>query len=600
MKNKALLLRFISFACLMALTLSMIACDQRLDGGDKTLPEGSLDIEDVVGDLDTDIGSGDKDPTYEENGSVKISFSGNSATVLGLGASATGADVTITGSGTYIISGECADGSITVSSQSSNKVQLVLDGLKLTNADGPALNVKNAKKVTVTLNKGTENVLSDGSSYSATYVNDNVDGTIFSKSNLVFNGEGKLIVNGNYAHAVVSKDNLTLTSGIYSFNSKKTGLYGKDCIKLSGCDVNINAGTDALKSDNDVDTTKGFIYIADGTYTLKSVNDAIQAINVATIDGGSFDITTTSTSSTLSAKAIKGGSAVAISGGTFNINSQDDTIHSDGSIVVAGGDFTIYSGDDAIHANDTLDISGGNIAIKKCYEGIEATDIYISGGYIEINSSDDGMNASGGNDSNTSVPGRPGGDMFGGGTGTINISGGYIIIHNEGDGVDSNGSLEISGGVVLVDGPSRGGNGSLDYGSSAKITGGVVIALGTKDMAQNFTEATQGSMLVSTTTYFTAGTTLALCDEKGNVVLAFTSTKTFNSALFSAPELAEGKTYTFYVGADIVGLDENGYAHNTTKTGGESCGSVTLSSLISGQGSGMPGGGGGFPGGRPR
>lgn len=596
MKNKAFFVRFSAIACLIALTFSMIACDQRLDGGDKTLPEGSLDIEDVVGNLDTDIGSGDKDSTYEENGSVKINFLGSSASVSGLGASVTGADVTITGAGTYIISGECADGSITVNTQSTNKVQLVFHGVKLTNADGPALNVKNAKKVTITLEKGTENVLSDGSSYSTIYVNDNVDGTVFSKSNLVFNGEGKLTVNGNYVHAVVSKDNLTLTSGVYSINSKKTGLYGKDCIKLSGCDVNINAGTDALKSDNDVDTTKGFIYIADGTYTLKSVNDAIQAINVATIDGGSFDITTTATSSTLSAKAIKGGSAVAISGGTFMINSQDDAIHSNGSVVITGGDFTVYSGDDAIHANNTLDISSGNIAIKKSYEGIEATNIYISGGYVEINSTDDGMNASGGNDSNTSVPGRPGGDMFGGGTGTINISGGYIIIHNEGDGVDSNGTLEISGGIVLVDGPSRGGNGSLDYGASAKITGGVVVALGTRDMAQNFTEATQGSMLVSTNTSFTAGTTLALCDEKGNVVLAFTSTKTFTCALFSAPELELGKTYTFYVGADIAGLDENGFAHNTTKTGGESCGSVTLSALISGQGSGMPGG---MPGGRP-
>ena len=599
MGNKTILVRLGAFFCLFALTLSMLACNQRLDGSASKLPEGSLDIDDVVGNIDTSINSGDKDHTYEENGSVKIIFASNGASVLGAGATASGNDVTITGNGTFILSGECSDGSITVNSQSTSKIQLVLNGLKLSNSNGPVINIRSAKKVTLTLPKDTDNVLSDGKSYDSSYVDSSVDATIFSKSNLVFNGEGKLTVNGNYAHAVVSKDNLTLTSGVYSINSKKTGLYGKDCIKLSGCDVNINAGTDALKSDNDVDTAKGFIYIADGTYTLKSVNDAIQAINVATIDGGSFDITTTATSSTLSAKAIKGGSAVAISGGTFMINSQDDAIHSNGSVVIAGGDFTVYSGDDAIHADDTLDIANGNIAVKKCYEGIEATNIYISGGYVEINSTDDGMNASGGNDSNASVPGRPGGDMFGGGTGTINISGGYIIIHNEGDGVDSNGTLEISGGIVLVDGPSRGGNGSLDYDSSAKITGGIVITLGTRDMAQNFSEATQGSMLVSTNTSFTAGTTLALCDEKGNVVLAFTSTKTFTCALFSAPELELGKTYTFYVGADIAGLDENGFAHNTTKTGGESCGSVTLSSLISGQGSGMPGGGG-FPGGRPR
>jgi hypothetical protein len=115
-------------------------------------------------------------------------------------------------------------------------------------------------------------------------------------------------------------------------------------------------------------------------------------------------------------------------------------------------------------------------------------------------------------------------------------------------------------------------------------------------MAQNFSEATQGSILVRTSSYFTAGTTLAICDENGNVILAFTSTKAFSGALFSAPELKQGSTYTFYINADIAGLDENGFAHNTTKTGGDSCGSVTLDELISGQGSGMPGG----PGGRPR
>lgn len=595
MKNKVKIIRLFAFACLLSLTLSMLACDQRIDGGvTTTMPSGSIEIEDIVGDIDTTINSGDKDNTYQENGAVKINFSDVGASVSGIGASASGSAVTITGSGTFIVSGECSNGYIVVNSQSSSKVQIVLNGVKLTNEEGPAINIKSAKKVTITIAKNTDNLLSDSSSYRAAYTENNIDATIFSKSNLVFNGEGSLTVNGNYAHAIASKDNLTITSGSYNINSQKTGIYGKDCIKLSNCEMVVNAGTDALKSDNDLDLEKGYIYIDSGSYTLNSANDGIQAFNVVTIEGGSFDITTSSTSSELSSKAIKAGNGIAISGGEYVIDSQDDAIHSDGSIAITGGDFSIKTGDDGIHANNTLDISSGNIVINKSYEGIEATDIYISGGYVEITSSDDGMNASGGNDSNANIGGRP--DMFGGGTGSIVISGGYVIMHNEGDGVDANGNVEISGGIVLIDGPQSGGNGSMDYGSSAKITGGIVIALGNSGMAENFSEATQGSILVSSSGYFTAGTTLSLCDENGKVILAFTSTKQFTCALFSSPELEKGKTYTFYTGASVSALDENGFAHNTTQTGGTSCGSVTLDDYICGEGSGMPGG---MPGGRP-
>ena len=262
---------------------------------------------------------------------------------------------------------------------------------------------------------------------------------------------------------------------------------------------------------------------------------------------------------------------------------------------------TVSSSDDGIHANDTLEICGGNIVIKNSYEGIEATDIFIMDGYVDITSSDDGINASGGNDTSTSTGGRPG-DMFGEPTnGSVNVSGGYVIMHIEGDGVDANGSFNVSGGVVLVDGPSRGGNGTMDYAGEANITGGTVVMLGTSDMAQNFSHAEQGSVLVSSNGYFPAGTVMSICDEDGNVILAFTATTQFNGALFSAPEIEKGKTYTFYMNADVSGLDENGYAHNTTQTGGEACGEVTLDDYICGQGSGMGGGmpGGGRPGGRP-
>lgn len=591
MKTNKSIIRLVAIATLIAISLTLISCEQRLDN---KKPSGeNIDIEDIVGSIDTSISDNDLDGSYLESDATRITFADSGATVSGSGASASGSNVTITGEGVYFVTGSASNGSLTVNSSSASNVQIVLSGLDLTNENGPAINVKNAKKVTVTLEKGSVNTISDGDSYSIPDGSAYIDGAIFSKSNLVFNGEGELTVYGNNAHAIVSKDNITVTGGKYTVVSKKAGLFGKDAVKISGADIKVEAGTDAIKSDNALDSTKGYIHISSGTLELQSQNDAIQAYTVVSIEGGRIKIKTTGTSSTLSSKGIKGGSGIAISGGDFVIDSKDDSIHSNGDVAITGGSFVINSGDDGIHADKTVGISGGNIRISKSFEGIEGTAIIITDGYVDITSNDDGMNASGGND------GAVNGDMFGSAKGSISISGGYIIVHNEGDGIDSNGSLEISGGIVLVDGPSRGGNSSFDYDTTAKITGGVVITLGTSDMAQNFSEATQGSILVRAEGYFTAGTTLSLCDEEGNVILAFTSTKNFNGALFSAPELVKGKTYTFYTGATVAGLDENGYAHNTTKTGGESCGSVTLSSLISGQGSGMPGGGG-FPGGRPR
>ncbi len=570
----------------------LCACPQK---NDNSITTEKPNIDDIIGDIDTDIKDDDKNTDYNEDNATKISFSDSIASVKGVGASASGADVHIGAQGTYILSGNTQNGSVVIDS-SKAEIKLVLDGLTLTNQDGPAILIKSAKKVTFTLAENSNNVLSDGASYTLYEGNATVDGTVFAKAELVFNGNGTLTVNGNNAHGIVSKDGLTITGGNINVNSAGSGICGKDYLKITSANIILNAGADGLKSDNMEDANMGYIFIENGSFNITCVNDAIQAYGIVGIEGGSFNIKTSSTLSTDSAKGIKGVSGVAITGGMFTIDSVDDGIHSDGDIVISGGDISISSGDDGVHANNSLSINDGKIIVNRSYEGIEATDISISGGYIEVNSSDDGMNASGGNDTAEAVPTRPG-DMFGSTSGSITISGGYVIIHNEGDGIDANGTFTVSGGIVLVDGPSHGGNGSFDYASTAKITGGIVITLGTRDMAQNFSEATQGSILVSSGGSFAAGTTISICDEDGKVILAFTSTKAFSGALFSAPELKIGGTYTFYQNASVEGLDENGFAHNTTQTGGTECGTVTLSDYICGQGSQMGGPGG--PGGRP-
>ena len=589
MKNRI----FLVAVCLLLVAVMLFSCTTPNTTTTTTVTKP--DIQDVIGNIDTDIDDNDTNSDYSDDGATMIAFSKNDVSVKGMGAAAQGSTVKIGSEGTYIFSGSCDDGYVIVDANKA-EIKIVLEGLTLSNNDGPAIIVKNAKKVTVTLAEGTDNYLADGASYQLTEGNATVDGAIFSKAELVINGAGNLTVNGNNAHGIVSKKGLVIAGGNLSVKSKSAGICGKDYLKITNSNITINAGTDGLKSDNMEDSGMGYVYIQSGSFDITSANDAIQAYHIASIEGGTFNIKTTSTLSTASAKGVKGVTGVAISGGTFTINAQDDGIHSDGDVMLSGGNISISSADDGVHANDKLDITGGELVIAKSYEGLEATEISIYDGVVVINSSDDGMNASGGNDENTNTSTRPGGDMFESSNGAIAISGGYLIIHAEGDGIDANGSIEMSGGVVLVDGPSRGGNGSMDYNSTASITGGVFIALGTRDMAQNFKSATQGSFLLSSSGSFSAGTLISVCDEKGNVIAAFRSTKTFNCVTVSAPELKQGETYTLYKNANVDGLDENGFAHNTTQTGGETCGTVTLSSLITGSGSSM----GGFPGGGGR
>lgn len=595
-------------AIALALSLALLVCACVDDGGDDNngdLP--SADVNKEVEGMDTEFSDKELGGDYEASEATKITFSQSGAVVDGSGASASGTDVTVNAKGTYILSGSCADGSITVDCGKGNKVQLVLDGLELASADSPAIHIKSGKKITITLASGSTNTLADGESYSALDSDDNADAAIFSKSDLVINGEGSLTVSGNYSHGIVSKDTLTITGGNISVTSKKAGVCGKDSLRITEATLAVNAGSDALRagSSSDGETESedatGYVYIKDGSVSLTAYMDGIQATGAVNIEGGSFSIKTTATSSSISAKGIKSDTGIKISGGAFNISSEDDAIHSNGDILISGGDFTISTGDDGVHSDTTLEISGGTIKINKSYEGLEGKEILISGGVMDITSSDDGINAAGGNDKNSGVGGRPGNDFFAGGgstTGTLVISGGYIIMHIEGDGLDSNGTLEVSGGVILIDGPSKGGNGSVDYETSGTITGGVVVALGTSDMAENFSSATQGSVLVSFNGYGSAGTVISLCDESGSVVLAFTATKSFSCALFSAPEIEKDGTYTVCMNGTVAGLDENGYAHNTTVEGATELGTVTLSGYIYGSGNGMMGGGpGGGPGG---
>ncbi len=264
-----------------------------------------------------------------------------------------------------------------------------------------------------------------------------------------------------------------------------------------------------------------------------------------------------------SSKALKSYVELIIGGGEFDLDSCDDGIHSDQNVIISNGSFRISTGDDGIHADQTLTIEDGDIDIQQSYEGIEGFEVVIDGGNVKILASDDGINAAGEADEADSADdsaddggeaekpdhgrGNPMAEEDQGATLTIN--GGTVYVNAGGDGLDANGDIFINGGDITVHGPADGGNGTLDYASSCKITGGTFVGVGSAGMIQNPSEDSAQPVIVwKLDEPVEAGTVIAVKDKEGKVIVKKTTEKMVQWLTVSSPEFIEGETYTVCVG----------------------------------------------------
>lgn len=505
--------------------------------------------------------------------SVNITLSGSAASVSGSGAKTENGVVTITSGGTYVISGEMTEGQIIVNAPKS-EVTLVLQNADISCSYGSPLYIYDSKLTTVYLSEGTKNTLTDGSEYTfgdslSSAADEEPNACLYSKSDLVIAGSGELIVNAGYNNGITGKDTLKIDSCSLNVTAKNNGINGKDFCVINNADIIVSCGGDAIRSTNDSDKALGYINIAESSLELTAGEDGIQAETALAVTGGSCKIISGGGSGgndqpDISAKGIKGGSDVTLTGGEYTLDCLDDAVHSNGNVLISGGTFEISSADDGIHADEKTAVTGGSIGIIKSYEGIEGGIVDISGGTIKISARDDGINAAGGADQSGFGPRM---DMFSGSSDYyINISGGIITVDAAGDGVDANGSLTVSGGELYVSGSENNGNGALDYDGSAAITGGIVVAAGASGMAQNFgSDSTQGSILLTYTDF--SSDKIVLKDSSGNILASYTPSKKYNCVVISCPSVTQGNTYT-------------------VESGGQT-NSVTMSSLIYGETKGM-------------
>ncbi|MFN8020344.1 MAG: carbohydrate-binding domain-containing protein [Acidimicrobiales bacterium] len=249
--------------------------------------------------------------------------------------------------------------------------------------------------------------------------------------------------------------------------------------------------------------------------------------------------------------AIAGRDTVLIDGGTITVHAVDDGIRGNDALQITGGTITVDAGGDGLKSDTSLTVAGGTIDVQQSYEGLEAPAITIAGGTVSVVSSDDGINAA--SDS---------------GTPTLTITGGDVTVHADGDGLDVNGSITMTGGTVVVDGPTENMNGAIDYDQTFEISGGVIVATGSSGMAMAPSSDSAQLSLLATFGTQAAGTTVSVVASDGAVIASVTPTKQFSSIAVSTPDVSADDTYSIVVDGQVLGTTTTADAAGQDGPGG--------------------------------
>ena len=514
--------------------------------------------------LDVDTHYSEQDLSWDTSSETAIDLSNPTATD---GVTVEDGTLTITKAGTYKLSGEY-QGQIKVETADSDAVRLVLDNANITNSSGAALNVVNADEVILYSASGTTNTISDGADYTATG-EDDPDAVVYSKADLTIAGEGTLKVNGNHEDGIHTSDGLVIASGTLEVNAANTGIKGKDYVDILGGTINVTAQQDGIKSTNDTDEGKGWTRLSNGTVTVNAGDDGFKASRVVEISGGS--LTVEQSDEGIEAQYIN------VSGGDVNVTSADDGMNA--SLKTSDSESTDSSANTSDTANQQQNnqqqgsIPGGQQSgtSNQQQQGMGQPPA-MPGGNAQDGTSQNGTTGTG----QQGMGQPPQGGMPGGGGGTfevidaaINVSGGNITVNAEGDGIDSNGVTTLSGGTLIVNGPSQGGNAALDTNGDLLLNGATVLSGSTADMFEApSTNSTSGYLKLTNSSGFEQGSTVQVADSSGKVVANYKVTKSnVQLVLVSSSSIVKGQSYTVYTTTSAVDSNAASLASGATELG---------------------------------
>lgn len=355
---------------------------------------------------------------------ISLTYSGQSVSVTGDDngyVTVSGADVIVDAGESrdsllLILSGSSPDGSLLVRRSSSYGIKL--NGVRITNNDGPAINNQCKRKLYLEVVDGTVNTLEDGAIYTEQAFDQK--GTVFSEGMIEFSGSGSLEVTGNGKNAIACDDSITIPEGITIIThtpatgsngiKAKTGMYvnggillmdvasaGGRGVRVNGA-MEINGGTisitnsggclkETIEGIEDVSSAAGIkcdstFIMSGGKLIINSTGDGGKGINNTqdiVVSGGIIDIKTSGdcyettlngVKDTTSAACIKGGMKFFMTGGTVTLNSSGDGgkgLNCDQDVAVSGGSFiakTTGTNDvgkpKAVKSTTAIIVSGGS------------------------------------------------------------------------------------------------------------------------------------------------------------------------------------------------------------------------------------------------
>lgn len=288
-----------------------------------------------------------------------------------------GTDVSITAAGTYVFSGDCDNGSITVK-KGVTGVTIVLNGLTLTNDDSAAITLNKTAEASLIAAAGTTNTVADTEGSN----DENAAVKVKSGAALAIGGTGTLTVDGNAKNGIKGAADavITVAEVKLNINAANDGLSCDDELNITGGTLSITAGGDAVKASPDTgdtenpDTTSlGNVTISGGTLTLATGDDGVHADNDLVIGAkGASSTSTPRINITASYEGLEG-TTVTVYSGDIDVVASDDGVNAANStlgersdkyaISIAGGDLYIDAGSDGLDSNNDINITGGKVEV---------------------------------------------------------------------------------------------------------------------------------------------------------------------------------------------------------------------------------------------
>lgn len=502
---------------------------------------------------------------YQANGATYFTFTDGGITVnegTYDGYKIEGTSLTINDSGTYVLSGSCADGSVKVK-KGTTGVTLVLNGLTLTSSTTAPIACNKSTEVRIIVASGSVNALTDSAKNNDDNYPDNTDAenaVIKCKdgSQVTLSGSGTLNITANGKNGIKSgattdeEGEAWMTISDLTLNitaSVNDAINAEQLLNVTSGNITISAGDDAIHSDYILN-----IGSENGEGPVINIESCHEGLEAATLNVYSGSITIHASDDCLNAaNSDLSGYAFSINiyGGTLVMDTTSgDGVDSNGSLTISGGTLVVWSANTAdnqpLDADGTTTISGGTVLAAGGSNGM-GMNLSASQPYV-IYGSASGMG------------GGMGGNFPGGGRGNGNFpdrsdQSGDIPTPPNGDfsgDMPTPPSGDFSGDIPTP--PSGGFSGDIND-TKGGFTGG--------NPHGGFPDNAGSSVSIS------SGSTITLKDSSGNTVYSGEALCNASVLIFSSSALENGETYTLYVNNTETGT-ATASADGSGSTGGNS------------------------------